>query len=84
VDKKLFSAYALFLKDPKKNDEEVKKFTSDAKRFKDIESYQEWLKKGRQIYSLGQQYSEEFKEWMVPLTANRPTSRGLRQNKWLR
>lgn len=34
------------------NDEEVKKFTSDAKRFKDIESYQEWLKKGRQIYSL--------------------------------
>ena len=42
------------------------------------------LEKSAKYQGLGQQYSEEFKEWMVPLTANRPTSRGLRQNKWLR
>ncbi len=42
------------------------------------------LEKSTKYQGLGQQYSEEFKEWMVPLTANRPTSRGLRQNKWLR
>ena len=34
------------------NDEAVKKFTSDAKRFKDRESFENWLKKGRKIYSL--------------------------------
>lgn len=34
------------------NDEMVKKFTSDAKRFKDKESFKIWLKKGRKIYSL--------------------------------
>jgi ribosomal protein S18 acetylase RimI-like enzyme len=33
-------------------DEEVKRFTSDARRFKDRESYEEWLKKGRTIYGL--------------------------------
>lgn len=33
-------------------DSEVKKFTSDAKRFKDRKSYKEWLKKGRSIYAL--------------------------------
>jgi len=34
------------------NDEKVKKFTSDAKRFKNRESYNEWLKKDRAIYRL--------------------------------
>lgn len=34
------------------NDEEVQRFTSDAKRFKNKESYNEWLKKGRTIYGL--------------------------------
>jgi ribosomal protein S18 acetylase RimI-like enzyme len=34
------------------NDETVKKFTSDAKRFKNEESFENWLKKSRKIYSL--------------------------------
>lgn len=34
------------------NDEVIKKNTSDGKRFKDRESFEEWLKKGRKIYSL--------------------------------
>jgi ribosomal protein S18 acetylase RimI-like enzyme len=34
------------------NDETVKKFTSDERRFKDKESYLNWLQKGRKIYSL--------------------------------
>lgn len=34
------------------NDETVKKNTSDAKRFKDRESFENWFKKGRKIYSL--------------------------------
>ena len=42
------------------------------------------LEKSTKYQGLGQQYAEEFKEWMVPLTANKPTSRGLRQMKWLR
>jgi len=33
-------------------DEAVKKFTSDQKRFKDRESFENWLKKGRKIYCL--------------------------------
>jgi RimJ/RimL family protein N-acetyltransferase len=33
-------------------DEEVKKNTSDSKRFKDRESFENWLKKGRKIYRL--------------------------------
>ena len=34
------------------NDESVKRFTSDPKRFKDRESFENWLKKGRKIYCL--------------------------------
>jgi len=34
------------------SDETVKKFTSDGRRFKDKESFENWLKKGRKIYSL--------------------------------
>lgn len=34
------------------SDEKVKKFTSDEKRFKDKESFEKWLKKGRKIYCL--------------------------------
>jgi ribosomal protein S18 acetylase RimI-like enzyme len=34
------------------SDEEVKKFTSDAKRFRDEGSFKNWLKKGRKVYSL--------------------------------
>lgn len=34
------------------SDEGVKKFTSDSKRFKDKASFEAWLKKGREIYSL--------------------------------
>ncbi|MFA6007127.1 MAG: GNAT family N-acetyltransferase [Candidatus Shapirobacteria bacterium] len=30
----------------------VQKFTSDARRFKDEESFENWLKKGRKVYSL--------------------------------
>ena len=32
------------------NDEQVIKFTSDPKRFKDRESFEVWLKKGRKMY----------------------------------
>lgn len=42
------------------------------------------LEKSAKYQGLGQQYNEEFKEWMVPLTANRPASVGLRQMKFLR
>ena len=42
------------------------------------------LEKGAKYQSLGQQFNEEFKEWMVPLTANRPASRGMRQMSFLR
>jgi ribosomal protein S18 acetylase RimI-like enzyme len=34
------------------NDEAVKKNTSDAKRFKDRASFENWLKKKRKVYSL--------------------------------
>jgi ribosomal protein S18 acetylase RimI-like enzyme len=34
------------------SDETVQRFTSDAKRFKNGESFENWLKKGRKIYSL--------------------------------
>ena len=42
------------------------------------------LEKSTKYQGLGQQYNEEFKEWMVPLTANRPKSVGLRQMSFLR
>lgn len=42
------------------------------------------LDKASKYQSLGQQYNEEFKEWIVPLTANRPASVGLRQMAFLR
>lgn len=34
------------------SDKTIQEFTSDLKRFKDMKSYQEWLKKGRSVYSL--------------------------------
>lgn len=34
------------------NDETVRKYTSDPKRFKDRENFENWLKKDRKIYSL--------------------------------
>jgi len=34
------------------NDELIKKYTSDLKRFKDRDSYENWLKKGRKVYVL--------------------------------
>lgn len=34
------------------NDEVVKKYTSDFKRFRDQESFKKWLEKGREIYCL--------------------------------
>jgi len=34
------------------NDEVVKKYTSDFKRFRDQESFKKWLEKGRKIYCL--------------------------------
>lgn len=42
------------------------------------------LEKSSKYQGLGEQYNSEFKEWMVPLTANRPHSVGLRQMKFLR
>lgn len=42
------------------------------------------LEKSAKYQGLGEQYNSEFKEWMVPLTANRPASVGLRQMKFLR
>jgi len=38
------------------SDEVVQRFTSDARRFKDEESFENWLKKGRKIYSLVDEY----------------------------
>ncbi len=42
------------------------------------------LEKSSKYMSLGQQYSEELKEWIPILTANRPATLGLRQTRWLR
>lgn len=42
------------------------------------------LEKSAKYQGLGETYNAEFKEWMVPLTANRPASVGLRQMKFLR
>lgn len=33
-------------------DEKVRKFSSDPKRFKDVAAFEEWLKKGRTIYTM--------------------------------
>ena len=42
------------------------------------------LEKSGKYQGLGQQYNEEFKQWMVPLTATRAHSVGLRQLPFLR
>ena len=42
------------------------------------------LEKSAKYQGLGSQYNEEFKQWMVPLTATRAHSVGLRQMPWLR
>ena len=41
------------------------------------------INKASQYQSLGQTLQQEFDEWAPLLTANRPFSAGLRQNRWL-
>lgn len=42
------------------------------------------LEKSGKYQGLAAAYQQEFQQWLVPLTANRPKSVGLRQNPWLR
>lgn len=42
------------------------------------------LEKSGKYQGLAQQYATEFQQWLAPLTANRPASRGCRQAMWLR
>lgn len=41
------------------------------------------LHKAQEYQSLAQDYAAEFKEWLPNLTANRPCTAGLRQQRWL-
>jgi len=41
------------------------------------------VNKASAYQGLGESYRAEFNEWIVPLTANRPASAGLRQSRWL-
>jgi len=41
------------------------------------------IEKSSKYQGLSEQYANEFKEWMVPLTATKPFSAGLRQSRWL-
>lgn len=42
------------------------------------------LEKSGKYQGLAQQYATEFQQWLAPLTANRPASRGCRQLSFLR
>jgi hypothetical protein len=41
------------------------------------------INKSATYQSLAESYKSEFQEWAVNLTANRPCSSGLRQNRWI-
>jgi hypothetical protein len=41
------------------------------------------IEKSSKYQGLSEQYANEFKEWLVPLTATKPASCGLRQSRWL-
>jgi hypothetical protein len=41
------------------------------------------INKASSYQGLAESFRTEFNEWIIPLTANRPTSMGLRQPRWL-